>query len=106
MFHANEITANQTIGNAIVRFTGTIASIEQSDFSKKPELQIRGECFDPGDCEDPESWATFEADLRASEVSAAARLVKGQTITLQCNNVSMPLEVFADGCIIVPKGSN
>jgi len=104
MFHANEIKANKTIGNAIVRFTGTIGSIEQSDFSKTPELQILGQCFNPDDCEDPEAWNTFEADLTASELSVAARLVKGQTITLQCNEVSMPVDVYAQGCVIVHKG--
>jgi zinc ribbon protein/putative nucleic acid binding protein len=101
MFHANEIKANKTIGNAIVRFTGAIASIEQSDFSQTPELQIRGKCYVPGDCQGPESWETFRADLRGSELSAAAGLVKGQTITLQCNEVSMPVDVYAKGCVIV-----
>lgn len=103
MFHANEVKANKTIGNAIVRFTGTIASIQQSDFSKTPELQIRGTCFNPDDCEDPDAWNTFEADLRASELSAAAALVQGQTITLQCNEVSMPIDVYAKDCTIVPE---
>lgn len=103
MFHANEVKANKTIGNAIVRFTGTIASIQKSDFSNTPELQIRGSCFDPSDCQDPDSWNTFEADLRSSELSAAAALVKGQTITLQCNKVRMPLDVYAQGCVIVPE---
>lgn len=101
MFHANEIKATQTIGDAIVRFTGTIASIEQSDFSKTPELMIRANCFDPGDCEDPDSWNTFEADLKASEVSSAAQLKIGQAITLQCGEVSMPVDVAAENCIIV-----
>ena len=103
MFHANEIKANQTIGNAIVRFTGAIASIEQSDFSRTPELGIRGKCYIPGNCQDPESWDTFRADLRASELSAASGLVKGQTITLQCNKVSMPVDVYAQDCVIVPE---
>lgn len=105
MFHANEIKTNKTIGNAIVRFTGAIASIEQSDFSHTPELQIRGKCEIPGDCQDPEAWETFRADLRESELSAASELVKGQTITLQCDEVSMPVDVFAKGCIIVAKNS-
>ena len=103
MFHANEIKTNQTIGNAIVRFTGAIASIEQSNFSHTPELQIRGNCYIPGDCQDPEAWNTFRADLRESELSAASELVKGQKITLQCDEVSMPLDVFAKGCVIVPE---
>lgn len=101
MFHANEIKARQTLGNAIVRFTGVVASIQKSDFSNTPELQIRANCFNPYDCEDPDAWNTFEADLRTSELTAAASLTKGQTITLQCNKVSMPLEVYAQGCIIV-----
>lgn len=105
MFHANEIKANKTIGKAIVRFTGTIDSIQQSDFSKTPELQIRGKCGVPDDCQDPESWETFEADLKASELSAASGLVKGQTITLQCNQVSMPLDVLAQDCTIVPESN-
>lgn len=103
MFHANEIKTNQTIGNATVRFTGAIASIEQSNFSYTPELQIRGKCAVPGDCQDPEAWETFRADLRESELSAASGLVKGQTITLQCDEVSMPLEVYANGCVIVDQ---
>lgn len=101
MFHANEIKANQTIGNAVVRFTGTIGSIEQSDFSKTPELDIRANCFDPDDCDDPNAWNTFRADLMASEVSTAAALKIGETITLQCDKVSMPVDVYAQGCVIV-----
>ena len=101
MFHANEIKADQTIGDAVVRFTGVIASIQKSDFSNTPELQIRANCFNPYDCEDPDAWNTFEADLRSSELSAAASLRKGQTITLQCNKVSMPLDVYVQGCVIV-----
>lgn len=106
MFHANEIKANQTIGGAVVRFTGTIGSIQQSDFSKTPELDIRANCYIPGDCGDPNAWNTFEADLATSEVSAAAELKIGQAITLQCNKVSMPLEVSAEGCVIVPAGAS
>jgi hypothetical protein len=105
MFHKNEIKANQTIGNAVVRFTGTVASIEQGDFSKTPELDIVGKCVVPDDCQDPESWQTFRADLMGSELSAASELVKGQKITLQCNEVSMPVDVFAKGCIIMAKNS-
>jgi hypothetical protein len=101
MFHANEIKADDTIGNAIVRFTGTIASIQQSDFSKTPELDIRAGCFVPDDCGDPDAWNTFRADLTASEAPAAARLTIGQTITLKCNEVSMPVDVYAQGCVIV-----
>ena len=103
MFHANEIKANQTIGNAVVRVTGMIGSIQQSDFSKTPELDIRAGCFEPGDCEDPNAWNTFRADLTASEVSAAAELKIGQTITLQCDKVSMPVDVDAEGCVIVSE---
>lgn len=74
MFHANEIKANNTIGNALVRFTGIIGSIEKSDFSNTPELQIRSHCFNLYDCEDPDAWNTFEADLTPSEISTAAGL--------------------------------
>lgn len=105
MFHANEIKATQTIGNAIVRFTGTIGSIQQSDFSNTPELDIRASCFEPGDCEDPNAWNTFRADLRSFESSAAAELKIGQKITLRCDKVSMPIDVYAQGCIIVPSNS-
>ena len=103
MFHANEVKADKTIGDAIVRFTGTIASIQKSDFSNTPELEIEGSCFDPGDCQDVDSWNTFEADLNKSELGAAANLAIGQTITLQCTKVSMPLEVYARHCVIVTK---
>ena len=105
MFHANEIKANQTIGNAMVRVTGTINSIQQSDFSKKPELDIRAGCFESDDCDDPNAWNTFRADLTAAEASTAAGLKIGQTITLQCNEVSMPVDVYADGCAIVPENA-
>lgn len=102
MFHANEIKANQTIGNAIVRFSGTIGSIQQSDLSKTPELDIRANCYMPADCGDANAWNTFRANLTASEVPAAAELKIGQTITLQCDKVSMPVDVDAEGCVIVP----
>lgn len=101
MFHANEIKANQTIGSAIVRFTGTIASIQQSDFSKTPELDIRANCYMPDDCGDPNAWNTFRADLTESQVSAAAELKIGQMITLQCDKVSMPVDVAAEDCVII-----
>jgi hypothetical protein len=101
MFHANEIKANNTIGDAIVRFSGVISSIQQSDFSKTPELDIRADCFVAGDCEDAEAWNTFRADLKASEMSTAAKLKIGQTVTLQCDEVSMPVDVYAKGCSIV-----
>jgi hypothetical protein len=104
VFHANEIKANQTIGNAIVRFTGTIDLIRQSDFSKTPELDIRANCFMPDGCGDPNTWNTFRADLTESQVSAAAELKIGQTITLQCDKVSMPLDVSAEDCVIASAG--
>lgn len=106
MFHANEIKANNTIGNAIVRVTGKVGSIQQSDFSKTPELDILANCFVPNDCEDVDAWNTFRADLTEAEVSAAARLKIGQTVTLQCDKVSMPLDVYAKGCVIVPARSD
>lgn len=103
LFHANEIRANQTIGDAIVRFTGAVDTIRQSDFSATPELSIRATCSyvdtDSGGCA---IYNTFDADLKESELTAAAALVKGQVITLQCDKVSMPLDILASDCIIVP----
>ena len=83
-----------------------MASIQQSDFSKTPELDILANCFVPGDCEDVDAWNTIRADLAESEVSAASSLVKGQMVTLQCNQVGMPIDVYAQDCVIVPAGSN
>jgi hypothetical protein len=68
-------------------------------------LDIRANCVVPGDCEDPNAWNTIRADLTASEVSTAADLKIEQTITLQCDKVSMPIDVYAQGCTIVPEGS-
>lgn len=100
MFEANEINANQTIGNSIVRFTGVVASIEKSDFSDTPELAIRADCFIADYCNDSQSWNTFDADLTPSEMSEAAKLKIGQTVVLQCDKVSMPSNVYAQDCTI------
>jgi hypothetical protein len=95
MFHSNEVSANQKIGNAIVTFTGTVTRIEQSDFSKTPELDISAD--------DGNEFDDFRADLKQSELSKAAGLVKGETVTLQCDKVSMPVDVYAEDCVIVKK---
>lgn len=93
MFHANEVSANQRVGNAIVRFTGTVTKIEQSDFSKTPELDISAD--------DGNEYDDLRADLKPSELSKAATLAKGQQVTLQCDHVSMPVDVYAEGCVLV-----
>jgi hypothetical protein len=98
MFHANEVRANERVGAARVQFTGIVTQIQQSDFSATPEIDISAD--------DGNEFDSFRADLKTSELSQAAALVKGQKITLLCDHVSMPIDVYAKGCVIVPVDSN
>jgi hypothetical protein len=85
-YKANEVAADEKIGNAKVEVTGTIRAINK-DFTDSVvlELQISG-------------FADAPMSLPDSEKSAAANLVQGQQVTVICDHVRR--------IMTVPSGSD
>lgn len=81
-YEANEVATDQKIGDALVEVSGTIKAIDKDMFNL-PEIELEG-----GD-----EFNAVALTLDKSQLAAAGRLTKGQSVTIRCNKMGRSIDL-------------